>query len=158
MNSSDTAATGDLLAVDEGALAPLRHTEAVGQAIVDPAGMRVAALGHGDEDAERRLPACEVARAVERIDDPAIAGQAIENRGVGERGFLADDRHVRDSGQTFREQRLGVVVGDGDHIVSRLRGDLMCRQFLIARQDRLLRDLTQQVMHRLVQRVRGHER
>src|SRR5690606_7712803 len=51
---------GDLLAIDEGALALVREAQPPAEAVVDPARMRFPARGHRQQYAEGRLPLREI--------------------------------------------------------------------------------------------------
>ena len=113
---------------DPRTLAAMGDAKPAAQAVVDPAGVGLAARRHRDQDAERRLSAREVAGAVDRVDDPAIARQPIEYRSVGIGGFLAHDRQLGNLAQAFGQHVFRQLVGHGDDVVGLLGLDLVRRK------------------------------
>ncbi len=142
-------------------LAAMRCAEPAGQAIVDPARLRLAALGPRDDDPEGRLAGGEIARAVDRVDDPAGRIEPVEYAGIRMRRLLADEgQRAIDRGEAFAQQGLAVPVGDGHRIVAALVLDLACGKIAVARQDRPFGGAPHQREDFLVERRcgRGHER
>ena len=79
----------DLLAIDESPFSAACVAEAVLVGIVDPPRHRLARIGERDDDPERLLAFRKIGRAVERIDNPALAFEVIEHGRIGGCGFLA---------------------------------------------------------------------
>ena len=152
----------DAFAVDECPAAEMRGAEPSGQAIVDPARSRHPAIGARDDNAERWLAACEVACAVDRIDDPAGLVETVEDRRVRMRSFLAHEgKTVIKFGKAFAQQLLAVLVGHRDGIVAALVLDLARSEIAVARHDRLRGHAFEQCAHGGVEMgvgSTGHER
>ncbi len=136
---------GNFLAIHERAFTGMRTAKPAGQAVEDPPRCTLSALAARDDNAEGWLPVGEIMRAVDRIDDPAIAGQGLQDFRVSMDRFFPDDGwSAVDCSKSLGEQFLGLAVGNCDQIVRRLLDDLACREVLVARKDNLLRDVPHQ--------------
>src|SRR4029453_2243581 len=88
--------------------------------LVDHGGDDLALALEADRDGEVRHAVQEVGRAVERIDDPAVAAVAL-----GLAAFLAEEAVLGAGTRELGAQRaLGLDVGVADEVAWALLGDL----------------------------------
>jgi len=98
----------------------------------------------------------EVGRAVDRVDDPAGAGQAIHHRSIRMHRFFADNGgFVVQLGQPFRQRDLSLAVGDGDEIVVGLLDDFGGLQRPVARHDDAFGNIAHQRQNFAVEYAHG---
>ncbi len=103
----------------------MRRAEAPGEAIVNPSRYADPVRTPRQQDAERCAAIREIVRPVDRIDHPALPGQPFEQRGIGMRRFLADDRErCVERREALAQHQLGFAVCHGHQIVMGLFDDL----------------------------------
>jgi hypothetical protein len=133
--------------VAPGAAAVLRRCHSAGHRIVDPGGQDFAIPDQRDHHREERYVAGEIARAVDRIDQPhrIDAGETLERRLVPRHALLA---HHGGTGQQIEQPRrqpgLGLEIGDRHQVAGRFLPDIGFGQMFEARQHKHRRRLANQ--------------
>ena len=108
----------DPLSIHKSAFAALGMAQSICGRIIQPSGNRFARIGQRNDDTERFFALSKIGRSIERINNPAWAGQAFQNTLVSMDGLFAHNCHIgRQFGQCVSEKFFDLAIDHGDRII-----------------------------------------